>query len=83
MKPAAAPFPWDEIMAFGLGRLGWPPAVFWAASPREVAAALRAQNPGRTGQAPGRSVIEALMAAHPDGPVGPASNLPCEVPHAR
>jgi uncharacterized phage protein (TIGR02216 family) len=70
-------------MAFGLGLLGWPPAVFWAASPREIAAALRAHGPAGTAQAPGRSVIEALMAAHPDDPTGPASNAPSEVPYAR
>ncbi|MCZ8042548.1 MAG: phage tail assembly chaperone [Beijerinckiaceae bacterium] len=83
MKPAAVPFPWGEVMAFGLGRLGWPPAVFWAASPREIAAALQAHRPAGLGQAPGRSVIEALMAAHPDRPTGPASNPPSKVLHAR
>lgn len=53
-------------MAFGLGRLGWPPAVFWAASPREIAAALRVHQPADTATAPRRVDLQALMAAHPD-----------------
>ena len=38
--PAAVPFPWREVMAFGLGRLRWAPDAFWAASPREIIAAI-------------------------------------------
>ena len=64
--PAAVPFPWREVMAFGLGRLGWPPAVFWAATPREIGAALRAHQPADTATAPRRADLRALMAAHPD-----------------
>jgi hypothetical protein len=35
---ARAPFPWDEAMAFGLGRLRLSPHSFWAMTPRELAA---------------------------------------------
>ena len=33
-------FPWDDALHFALSRLGWRPAEFWAASPRELAAAI-------------------------------------------
>lgn len=53
-------------MAFGLGRLGWSPAEFWAATPREVAAALRAH--GSPGRDPiGREALSLLIATYPDG----------------
>ncbi|MCJ2027535.1 MULTISPECIES: phage tail assembly chaperone [unclassified Methylobacterium] len=57
------PFPWDDALALALGPLGWRPADFWAATPRELAAAL-----GRAG-APdglGRAEFERMLAAHPD-----------------
>ncbi|KPF65504.1 hypothetical protein IP69_17560 [Bosea sp. AAP35] len=68
MSPSAAavPFPWREVMAFGLGRLGWPPAVFWAATPREIGAALRAHQTSHGAVAPKRAELRALMAAYPD-----------------
>ncbi|WP_280174383.1 rcc01693 family protein [Bosea thiooxidans] len=62
---APAAFPWDEVMAFGLGRLGWPPEQFWAATPREIAAALRAHR-GAGGTTTDRAALAALMAAYPD-----------------
>ena len=34
-------------MGFCLGRLGWPPAAFWAATSHELAAALDARTGGR------------------------------------
>lgn len=61
--PAA--FPWDEVMAFGLGRLAWPPEQFWAATPREIAAAFRAHR-GAVAPATDRAGLAALMAAYPD-----------------
>ncbi len=54
-------------MAFGLGRLGWPPDRFWAATPRELAAAMKAHGRGGQGRATERAALEALMAAFPDG----------------
>ncbi len=53
-------------MAFGLGRLGWSPEIFWAATPREIGAALRAHQTQSTSSAPGRDALLALMSAHPD-----------------
>ncbi len=53
-------------MAFGLGRLGWSPAVFWAATPREIGAALRAHQSADSATVPRRADLRALMAAHPD-----------------
>ena len=53
-------------MAFGLGRLAWPPDRFWAATPREVAAALRAHQDPSRGTAPERPALAALMDAFPD-----------------
>ena len=53
-------------MAFGLGRLGWPPEAFWAATPREIGAALRAYQLVDPAPPPGREALRSLMAAHPD-----------------
>lgn len=53
-------------MAFGLGRLRWTPEAFWAASPREVLAAIEAHLPPQAGEAPPRATLDALMSAHPD-----------------
>jgi uncharacterized phage protein (TIGR02216 family) len=66
LNEPAAPFPWREVMAFGLGRLRWPPGQFWAATPREIAAALQAFQPQAAAEAPPRSALAGLMAAHPD-----------------
>lgn len=62
---APAAFPWEEVMTFGLGRLAWPPEQFWAATPREIAAALKAQRGGAGGTTE-RVTLAALMAAYPD-----------------
>ena len=53
-------------MAFGLGRLRWTPAAFWAATPREILAAIEAYRPLQEGEAPARTTLDALMQAHPD-----------------
>jgi uncharacterized phage protein (TIGR02216 family) len=53
-------------MAFGLGRLGWTPDAFWAASPREILAAIEAHRPFQSVEAPSRTTLDALMWAHPD-----------------
>lgn len=60
----AAPFPWQAIMAFGLGRLGWEPDAFWAATLREIAAALRAHGGGTNALGPDE--LQALMQRFPD-----------------
>ncbi len=53
-------------MAFGLGRLRWTPAAFWAATPREIAAALRAHQHAPSANALRRETLARLMAAFPD-----------------
>ena len=53
-------------MAFGLGQLAWPPETFWAATPREIGAALRARQRAGFSAPPGRDTLRTLMAAHPD-----------------
>lgn len=49
-------------MELGLGRLGWTPAAFWQATPRELIAALGPPSHA----APTRADLAALMRAHPD-----------------
>lgn len=53
-------------MTFGLGRLAWPPDRFWAATPREIAAALRVHQDQSRSAAPERPALAALMDAFPD-----------------
>ena len=36
----ASPFPWRRYRELGLGVLGWPPVMFWSATPCDVLAAL-------------------------------------------
>lgn len=55
-------FPWAAFMKAGLGTLRLPPAAFWAATPREIAAAFAA--PGN-GALP-RPVLETLLRQFPD-----------------
>ncbi len=54
----------DGLMTLGLGVLGLAPAAFWAMTPREMAAALRAIVPDAA--AMDRSGLAALMRRHPD-----------------
>lgn len=58
----SARFPWDDFMAVGLGRLRLAPAAFWAATPREIAAAM----PHAGAAPPRRADIAALMQRFPD-----------------
>jgi len=61
----AAPFPWKQALAIGLGVLRLPPEQFWKMTPREFAAALR----GLYGdpQTPlDRKTLEKLAARYPD-----------------
>ena len=51
-------------MAFGLGRLAWAPDTFWAATPREIAAALRAHGGEASALSPDE--LQALMRRFPD-----------------
>ncbi|TYR34371.1 phage tail assembly chaperone [Mesorhizobium microcysteis] len=56
-------FPWDELIALGLGRLRLSPRDFWATTPRELAHVLRAFG---AGQPLRRPVLERLMTMFPD-----------------
>jgi uncharacterized phage protein (TIGR02216 family) len=58
----SARFPWDEFMRLGLGVLKLPPAQFWKATPREIAAAFPKKGQG----ALGRANFETLMQRFPD-----------------
>jgi uncharacterized phage protein (TIGR02216 family) len=59
-------FPWEEAMALGLGVLRWPPAAFWRATPRELAAAVEGLT-GAARQDPARREdLGRLMEAYPD-----------------
>jgi uncharacterized phage protein (TIGR02216 family) len=61
-EPVSA-FPWDDVLALALGRLGWRPRDLWGATPRELFAAagflVRAS-------APSRADLDRLLEAHPD-----------------
>ena len=56
-------FPWQRIMHMGLHVLRLPPPVFWAMTPKELAAAC---GPGRAG-AMERAVLSQMMEEFPDG----------------
>ncbi len=54
-------------MAAGLGRLGLSPVEFWAATPRELAAAFRGRLGIEAAVAPlARGELEGLMSRFPD-----------------
>jgi uncharacterized phage protein (TIGR02216 family) len=55
-------FPWDEFMRLGLGVLRLTPQAFWAATPREIAAAF----PRARREVMARAGLAALMQNFPD-----------------
>lgn len=61
------PFPWTDVMAFGLGVLKLEPAAFWAMTPRELDAALQGHY-GRSRHVEGmpRVALQALLDRFPD-----------------
>jgi uncharacterized phage protein (TIGR02216 family) len=61
------PFPWEDAMALGLGVLRWNPTEFWRATPRELIAAWHALTGKQSLSPAGRSDLDRLMAAFPDG----------------
>lgn len=63
--PAAAPFPWDEVLAFGLGVLRLAPDSFWDMTPRELAHALRGVR-GVPATPLSRAAFAELMTRYPD-----------------
>ena len=58
-------FPWREVMAFGLGQLKLAPRDFWAATPRELAAAAQGLR-GHAVAPPDRAALDAMMQRYPD-----------------
>ncbi|MFC7399688.1 rcc01693 family protein [Chelatococcus sp. GCM10030263] len=61
------PFPWAEVMAFGLGVLRLNPREFWGMTTRELAAAIDGASGRRARVAPmTRADLAALMHAFPD-----------------
>jgi uncharacterized phage protein (TIGR02216 family) len=65
----ARQFPWERLIALGLGLLRLSPRDFWAMTPRELAHVLRAFGAGEAG-APSRASLEAMMNIFPDREVG-------------
>lgn len=61
---AGAGFPWDQVMAAGLGLLRLSPAAFWAMTPREMERAMSVL--ARGGDAPRKTDLAAMMRAFPD-----------------
>ena len=60
----AAPFPWEQAMAFAFRVLRWPPETFWRATPRELAAAMSGLSaPAEPAR---RADLDRLMRAYPD-----------------
>ncbi|MEP5402833.1 MAG: phage tail assembly chaperone [Roseibium sp.] len=55
--------PWRYLMRCAARQLGWTPATFWAATAKELEAALGAS--ARV-QPPDRLDLDVLMSRHPD-----------------
>ena len=64
-EESVAAFPWDEVMAVGLGVLKFSPQDFWRMTPREFARAIA---PMTAAPVPpiGRAGLVALMRQFPD-----------------
>lgn len=58
-------FPWQTLMAAGIGTLGHSSEAFWKMTLRELSAAIDARMP-RTAP-PDRTVLDELMRRFPDG----------------
>ncbi|WP_084465886.1 MULTISPECIES: rcc01693 family protein [unclassified Aminobacter] len=65
---SARRFPWDDVIALGLGLLRLPPRDFWTMTPRELAHALRFLRGDQT--PPTRAALAELMRMFPDQPRG-------------
>ena len=64
-QPAAAAFPWAELMRVAVMELGIRPGEFWRLTVRELAMLLRPAGPA--GDAMSRARLGRLMKEHPDG----------------
>lgn len=71
MAASASTIDWRRLAGLAMTRLGWPPEVFWAATPADLAAALAALAPAGPPAAAPMTVDELadLRARFPDGPV--------------
>ncbi len=58
------PFPWKQVIGFGLGVLKLAPESFWRMTPRELACAIEVL--GRSGVPLDRASFEELMRRFPD-----------------
>lgn len=63
MTDAGRRFPWDRMMELGLGALRLSPREFWAATPREIAAAFPAR---LRRDALTRPDLDELLTRYPD-----------------
>ena len=62
--------PWRRLAGFAMVRLGWPPEVFWAATPVDLALALAAlPAPASGARAMDRAGLEDLLRRFPDHPL--------------
>jgi uncharacterized phage protein (TIGR02216 family) len=59
-------FPWQAAFVFGFAVMRLSPQEFWAMTPRELAAAMRAFGHG-VHAPPGRAEMEKMIQAFPDG----------------
>ena len=64
--PAPEPFPWGAAMEFGFGTLKLSSEAFWAMTPRELAAAMRAHSGPPSAHPLKRAELDRLMRAFPD-----------------
>ncbi len=71
MKAAAGEaqaFPWNDVMATGLGLLRLSPDTFWSMTPREFERAASVL-PFRASIPPRREALLAMMTTYPDRPI--------------
>ncbi|MEO1467587.1 MAG: rcc01693 family protein [Pseudomonadota bacterium] len=62
---------WAALMRLGLGQLRLAPDVFWAMTPIEFQRALEGAGLTAAEAAPGRGMLDALIARFPDAPAAP------------
>ncbi|MEM7214840.1 MAG: phage tail assembly chaperone [Pseudomonadota bacterium] len=59
--------PWNNLMSFGIGRLGLTPKAFWSMTPREfLAAAGLYDRAGHLNEVLSRRSLEELIRTNPD-----------------
>lgn len=65
MAESPQPFPWDAVMAFGLGTLKLSPKDFWGLSVRELQAAMTPYQENET-KTISRQWLDSAMGRFPD-----------------